>query len=403
MNEPLLIRNVRPWATTEATDVLIDNGIIKTVAPHQPADSTIQVIDGDRQILLPGFVDAHTHIDKTFWGQPWQPHRAGPRLIDKIDNERSMRAELQLSVETQAGNQIRQAISKGTTHIRTHVDVASDIGLRHIEAVLAVREQLRDLITLQIVAFPQSGMLIQPGIAAQLEEAISMGADLIGGIDPSSMDRNPVGHLDTIFGIAERHAVGVDIHLHEPGELGAFAVELIAERTRALGLQGRVTISHAFCLGMVGDAYLEQLIGLLLENNIAIMTHAPGNHPFPPVKRLAEAGVRLCSGSDGIRDAWGPYGNADMLERAMLLGYRSNYRRDDELELTLNITTRGGAEVMAAEGYGVEPGCRADLVIVRGETLAHAVVERDPRRLVIKNGRVVARDGDMSDLTYRPV
>src|SRR4029079_17376372 len=135
-------------------------------------------------------------------------------------------------------------------------------------------------------------------------------------------------------------------------------------------MQGKVTISHAFCLGMVDDAYLSQLIELLLENRIAIMTHAPGASPFPPIKRLREAGVVICSGSDGIRDTWGPYGNADMLERAMILGLRNNFRRDDEVELALDVVTRGGARAMGLVGYGLGVGDFADLVLVDAETPA---------------------------------
>jgi cytosine/creatinine deaminase len=211
-----------------------------------------------------------------------------------------------------------------------------------------------------------------------MEEAVRQGADFVGGIDPSVIERDPVGHLDTIFAIAQRNGVGVDIHLHEPGELGAFSVDLIIERTKALGLAGKVTISHAFCLGMVDDARLGGLLDQLAANDITIMTHAPGAIPFPPVTKLAQAGVRICTGSDGIRDAWSPYGNADMLERAWILSYRNNFRRDDEVERMLALCTQGGASVMNAADYGLDAGCRADLVLVEGESLCEAVVTRAP-------------------------
>ena len=135
------------------------------------------------------------------------------------------------------------------------------------------------------------------------------------------------------------------------------------------------------------------MLELLADNRIAIMTHAPGAAPYPPIQRLRAAGVVLCSGSDGIRDTWGPYGNADMLERAMLLGYRSNFRRDADVEAALEIVTHGGATVMQAIDYGLEVGCRADFVVLDGETLVEAVMSRPPRALVVANGRVVARDG----------
>jgi cytosine/adenosine deaminase-related metal-dependent hydrolase len=390
----LLLKNVRPMED-DAVDVLVvDSEIQKVAKGISPPSHDTTVIEGENQILVPGFVDCHTHIDKTFWGLPWHRHQAGPRLIDRIENERRLRREMNLSPETQSENQVRQAIRMGTTHIRTHVDVDTEIGLRHIEGVLATRESFKEHIAIQIVAFPQSGMLVRPGTAELLEQAINAGADLIGGIDPCSMDRDPAGHLNTIFDIANRHGTGVDIHVHEPGMLGGFTIEMIAERTKALGFQGKVNISHAFCLGMIDEEYLKQLVDLLLESRISIMSHAPGYIAFPPIKQLFQVGVVLCSGSDGIRDSWGPYGNADMLERAMLLGYRSNFRKDEELEMCLEIVTFGGARVMGTKQYGLGVGCRADFVLLSGETRAESIVSRDSRKLVVKNGQIVAKDGD---------
>ncbi|HLT20923.1 MAG TPA: amidohydrolase family protein, partial [Thermomicrobiales bacterium] len=271
----------------------------------------------------------------------------------------------------------------------------TDVGLRCFEGVLRTREELRDALDLQIVAFPQSGMLIRPGTVELMDEALRNGADVVGGLDPATIDRDPKGHLDTIFALAERHDVDVDIHLHEPGELGAFSMELIAERTRALGWQGRVVISHAFCLGGVDEDRLARLIELLLEADIAIMSHGPsGLRPAPAVKRLHEAGVRLCTGNDGVRDAWGPLNMPDMLLRCFILAYRNNLRRDDEIEMVIDIATSSGAGVIGMADYGLEPGRPADFVLVDGETHVEAVIERPPRWLVVKSGRIVAREGE---------
>ncbi|HTY81080.1 MAG TPA: amidohydrolase family protein [Candidatus Bathyarchaeia archaeon] len=392
MADHLLVKNVRPMAGA-AADVLVGDGTIQRLAPRIAAPDGCAVVDGDGGILLPAFVDGHMHLDKTFWGLPWRPHAAGPTVPERIENERRLRRLLQLSPEVQIERLARQAISRGTLHIRNHTDIDTEIGLRHFEGVLAIRAKLKDIVSIQIVAFPQSGIVTRPGTAELLDRAAKDGADLIGGIDPAGLDGDPVAHLDVVFGIAERHGVGVDIHLHDGGALGAWELRLIVERTRALGLAGKVAVSHAFCLGMVDEAELGQLLDLLVEHRIAIMTHGPGDRPVPPLARLRSAGVQVFSGSDAIRDAWTPFGNADMLERAMLLGWRNGFRTDALLELTLETVTRGGAAVLGREGYGLAVGCRADFVVLPGETLAELVVARPVRAWVISQGRVVARDG----------
>ncbi|MEZ4573290.1 MAG: amidohydrolase, partial [Thermomicrobiales bacterium] len=316
-------------------------------------------------------------------------------LSDKIDNERRMRVERNIDFHQQSSRQARRSIAAGTTHIRTFVDIDTDVGLKCFEGVLQTREDLQDALDIQIVAFPQSGMLIRPGTVELMEEAMRSGAEVVGGLDPSTIDRDPKGHLDTIFDMAERYDADIDIHLHEPGDLGAFSVELIAERTKALGWQGRVVISHALCLGGIDESYLDQLIELLLEHDIAVMSHGPsGLRPVPAVKRLYEAGVRMCTGNDGIRDSWGPLNMPDMLLRSFLIAYRNNLRRDDEIEMVIDIATHSSAQVIGSEGYGLEPDCSADFVLVDGETHVEAVIERPDRWLVVKRGRIVARDGE---------
>jgi cytosine/creatinine deaminase len=394
MTERYLLRNVRPMGGI-STDLLLVDGYIAKSAPSMIPDESTTVLDAHNQLLLPGLVNAHAHIDKNLLGLGWHKNQTPePRRIrDYVDNERRLRRELDLSTRTQSAHEVRSAIAAGVTHIRTHVDIDTDAGLAHVEGVMATREEFKAAMTMQLVAFPQSGMLVRPGTVALLEEAIKLGADCIGGLDPSTVDRDPVRHLDVVFGLADRYGIEVDIHLHEPGTLGAFAVELIAERTRALGLQGRVTISHVFCLGMIDDAYLNRLIDLLLENQINIMSLGSGVSEFPPLKRLHDAGVTLCTGSDGVRDTWGPYNSFDMLERVKFLGYRCGFRKDEEVEFLLSVATHGGAKVMGAADYGLAVGCRADLVVVPGDTPTQAVMDLPPRTYVFKAGRLVATEG----------
>jgi len=370
--------------------LLLDGRIAPAGTPVAPGTP---VLNGAGRLALPGLVEAHTHLDKTLLGMPWYRNEVGPRLIDKIDNERGARTALPIPPARQSARQVALSVAHGSTHIRSHVDVDTECGLAGIEGVLATRQAMRETCAIQIVAFPQSGMLVRPGTLELMHQAMRLGADIVGGLDPCAIERDPKGHLDAVFALADRHAAPVDIHLHEPGEVGAFSMELIIERTLALGLQGRVMISHAFCLGSEDAALVDPLLDALAKAGISIMTTGAPSRPVPPVKRLTAAGVVCCAGSDGIRDTWGPYGNADMLERATLVGLRNNLRRDDELALALDIVTTNGARAIGLDGYGLRAGCAADLVLVDAESVAEAVAQHPGGRTTIKAGRVVAEGG----------
>ena len=391
MTHDLLLRDVRPMGGP-TTDLLIRHGRIVEIAPAIEAPG-VPVEAGGGAILLPGLVEAHTHLDKNLLGLPWQPNSAGPTIQDMIDNERRLKRQVDMQPGRQSARQIVLSIANGSTHIRSHIDVDTDHGLWGIEGVMASRERYRDAIDVELVVFPQSGMLKRPGTVELMDEALKLGAEVVGGIDPCTMDQDPKGHLDTVFALAQRHGRPVDIHLHEPAELGLFSMGLIVERCRALGMAGKVTISHAFCLGMNDWLAVGRMLDMLASSGIALMTTAPAGWPAPPVKRAHEAGITICSGSDGIRDLWHPYGDADMLDRARKIGLRNGLDKDEEVALALEICTLGGARVMALEGYGLEPGCAADLVLVEARNLPETVVLCPPRKLVVKGGRVVARDG----------
>jgi cytosine/creatinine deaminase len=387
----LLVRNVRPLGG-DCADILIRDGVIVGVGSGLAAEGAA-VLEGAGRLALPGLVEAHTHLDKSLLGLPWYRNEVGPRLIDKIDNERAVRLALPIDPEMQSRRQAVLSVSHGSTFIRSHIDVDTECGVAGIEGVMATRDALAGLVTIDLVAFPQSGMLVRPGTVALMEQALRLGAETVGGLDPCAIDRDPKGHLDTVFGMAERFGRGVDIHLHETGEMGLFSMELIIERTRALGMAGRVIVSHAFCLGMADAGLVDPVVAALGEAGIAIMTTGAASRPVPSVRQLVRAGVVVCAGSDGIRDTWGPYGNGDMLERAMFVGLRNNLRRDDELAMALDVVTVGGAKALGLAGYGLAPGCGGDVVLVAAETVAEAVAQRPGSRTVVKRGRVVAEAG----------
>lgn len=387
----LLITNVRPMGQAAAS-ILVRDGRIAAIGAVSADDA--ERFDGGGRLAIPGLVEAHAHLDKTLWGMPWHVNNVGPALLDKIDNERAMKSALGIDAQRQSARQVALTVGHGTTHIRTHVDVDTDCGVSSIEGVMATREAHAEHVDMQIVAFPQSGLLRRPGTLELMDAAMRLGADAVGGIDPCSMDRDPKGHLDAVFGLAQRHGKGVDIHLHEPGEMGAFSMDLIIERACALGMRRQsVVISHAFCLGSPDTAAVDRLLADLAAAEIAIMTLGTPSRPVPPLLRARAAGVVVGSGSDGIRDTWAHYGNADILERAMILGMRNNLRHDTEVEQALDVCTHGGARMMGVADYGLAVGMAADLVLLPGTCLSEAVVSRPRDRITFKRGRMTARDG----------
>lgn len=379
MND-VVLRGGTPWGLGSPADILVSEGLIARVGPGIDAPGARE-IDLSGNLVLPGLVETHCHLDKTLYGGPWVPHSADDTLAGRIGNDLRRRGELGVPSVERISALLETMTRFGTTHVRTHTDIDPEVGLRGVEAVREAAS--RSPADVQQVAFPQHGVLINPGTAELLEEALKSGVEAIGGLDPAGIDRDPVRHLDLIFGLAERYGAHVDIHLHDGGSLGVWELELIIERTRVLGLGGRVTVSHAYALD---DAAAAQLADGLAEAGVALATAAVYSFPVPPVKRLRAAGVTVACGHDGIRDLWGPYGTGDMLERAMHLAYRSTFRRDEDIELALEAATYGGAHALGLTGYGLTPGNPADLVAVPATTPAQAVVTHPPRTLVMKSG-----------------
>jgi cytosine deaminase len=395
MTASLFVRQARLTGHAELQDVLVREGRIERIVPTgtEPPAAEVPVVDVAGQVVLPGLIDTHCHVDKTLWGGPWVPHSAGPELVDRIANERARREELGLPSPEYAAALLRDMAALGTTRVRTHTDVDPGIGLAGIESVAKAADAVRGLVDVEQVAFPQDGVIRRPGTLELLEAAIDAGATSLGGIDPAGVDQDPLGQLDALFEIAARRGVSIDIHLHDEGSLGAWQFGLVAQRTIAYGLQGKVALSHADALGTVPDVERHRLVDLLADSGVAIITAAVYDVPVPSVRELAENGVTLACGSDGIRDLWGPYGNGDMIERAMHVAYRNGLRRDEDLELALDCATHNAARLVGLESYGLVVGAPADLVVVPARTAAEAVVTRPTRSLVVKDGRVIARDG----------
>lgn len=370
-------------------DVTLRDGRIHSisdVSAHRPDDD---VVDCGGALLMPAFVDGHCHLDKTFWGSAWRPHRSADSLRQRIIQEKELRTTIEVPMAERATTLARHMAALGTGHLRCHVDIDPEAKLSGLHTLLEVRDQLRDILTIQLVAFPQSGVVSAPGVADLLDAALAEGADLIGGLDPGGFDNDVDGQLDVVFRLAERHGAGIDIHLHDGGEFGTGQLRDIAGRTAALGMGGRVTVSHAYALGQVDGAEVDRTAAALSDAQVAIMTNGPAN-TMPPVLRLRDNGVLVFAGSDNIRDAWWPYGTGDMLERATIIGLQGDLMRDDELAYAASLITDGAATALGLTDYGLRPGGRADLVLVAAGGVGEAVAAHPDRLLVLHGGRAVA-------------
>ncbi len=399
MGDSLLLSDVRPWGT-EPVDVLVEDGVVAAVAATGTTRTAAERVDGAGRLLLPALSDVHLHLDSSRLGLPFRAQTGEPGRWGRIMNDRAQWRTAERSVTERASFTLAVAVANGATRIRSHAQVDADTGLAKLEGELAARERYADVCDVEIVAFPQVGILLEPGVVDLMDAALSAGADLVGGMDPCELDRDPVRHLDAVFGLAEKHQAGVDIHLHEAGELGLFTLSLIIERVRALGMTGRVTISHARCLAS-GLPGVPGAIAQLAEFDIAL-THAAGAQGWAlPLLDLAAAGVRVGVGMDGQRDYWSPYGNGDMLDRAWQLAFVNGYGSDQHVEHALAVATWGGASVIDRSlrpldlldpHPGVAVGDPAEFFLVDAVSPTAAVMDRPAARTVIHRGAVVSVD-----------
>jgi len=345
-------------------------------------------------VIVPGFVNAHVHPDKTSFGSNWLHRKPAHSLKDLIANDLEAQLAYTDSVEHRMGTVVEDAIASGVSAMRAHVDFGPQIGLKNIHGAAAVAEKYKDLIDIQIVAFPQFGLLSNPGAVDLLEAALGEGAQLVGGIDPEGLENDLHGHLDVVFGLAEKYGRMADIHVHDAGEVGYREIQEIARRTQALGMQGKVTIGHAFALADAPSAELERTLDAVAESGIWIATCALGSDPVPDLELMAKHGVQMVLGTDGIRDSWSPFGTASMMDRAHLLAYRSGAITDQQLEHCLDIATIEGAKMMGIEHIlNPLPG---DGVYFEAEHRAQLVVDRPAAFKVVRNGVQIAADGALS-------
>ena len=402
MHEDLIIRNAAVWGQPGPTDLAISGGVYVDIADVDPGDAT--TLDAGGRLCVPGFIEPHIHLDKVLLADSIPVNVSGS--LDEAIEILGARKESYSTqdISARAGQIIRSAIANGVTRMRTHIDIDTGCGLTAFDALLDVRAQFEDLLELQIVAFPQKGIVGDPGCEALLREAMDRGADQIGGMpfnEPGPKESRE--HIEIAFAIAHDHDCDVDMHIDETDDPDARTLEMLCEATIAHGWQGRVVAGHTCALAAYPDDYADRVMDRVAEAGIHMITNPATNlmlqgrgdsHPkrrgITRVKELLERGVNVAFGQDNLRDMFYPFGHDDPLELGFLLAHAAHMSQPDEIEAVFDMTTNGAAKVLGLTDYGTAPGCAGDLVVLDARSPLEAIVNKPDRRHVIRRGRVVA-------------
>ncbi|MEX6156289.1 amidohydrolase family protein [Providencia manganoxydans] len=368
----------------------INEGKIAAILPNkQHTNSELSYYSAGGKLMLPAFRDMHIHLDKTFYGGPWQApgSREGKTILDMIALEQKLLPELQPYTQERAHALIKLIQSKGSTTARSHCNIEPVSGLKNLEALITVLNEHQQDLTCEIVAFPQHGLLLSKS-EPLMREAMQAGAHYVGGLDPTNVDGAMEKSLDTMFQIALDYNKGVDIHLHETSPAGRAAIEYMIDTVdKNRSLRGKVTISHAFALATLTPEQADETAKRLAEQQISIASTVPIGTLHMPLKTLNENGVFVMSGTDSVVDHWSPFGLGDMLEKANL--YAQLYTRPDELSLSRSLAIATGNKLpLNNKGQQVWPvvGDDASFVLVDASCSAEAVARISPRQASFHKG-----------------
>ncbi|QTD42528.1 amidohydrolase family protein [Sporosarcina sp. Te-1] len=375
---------------TDLHHIKIENGkIAEILSGHMPADSQPK-LDAKEQLMLPALREMHIHIDKTYYGGPWQAIKPSKSILDKFAEERELLPKLLPTAKDRAEGILDLLLGYGSTHVRTHCNIDPVVGLRNLEATMEALDSYTDKLSSEVVAFPQHGLL-RSGVETLMRDALKQGATLVGGVDPYTVDEDIDKSLSTIFDIAVEANAGVDIHLHDRDSLGIHTMHRLADFTEQAGLQGKVTVSHAFGFANVPTGKVVELAERFAELGIGITSTVPIGKLIMPIPLLHDKNVQIDLGTDSLTDHWSPFGTGDNLEKASRLAELYGYVDELSLSQALGFIT-GGKTPLDKEGKQTWPvvGDEASLNLVQATCSAEAVARRANRGAVFFKGNLVA-------------
>ncbi len=369
---------------TRRAAVRVDGGEFAEIRVDVPApgDGSL-VVDADGLLILPALRDTHVHLDKTFYGGPWRAPIPGRHWLAE---EVRLLPEMSGDIPVRSNAILDLLVSHGTARVVAHCNVDHVVGTRNVERVGEVVRHRND-VTVEVVAYPQHGL--QNGrIVPLLAQALDAGATVIGGLDPALVEGDIEKTLDTIFGLAVAHDVGIDLHLHDAGTLGLFELDRVIARTVEAGWQGRVHLSNAGALGNADQRTASALAARLAESRIGVSTTMSVGGSVIPVPLLFDAGVDVSLGSDSITDILTPFGQGDILEQVWMLAQRFGW--SDERRLAQSLVFGAGEPARwTDDGHRPWPavGDGASFMLVRATCTAEAVARRGRREQVFHRGR----------------
>jgi cytosine deaminase len=359
--------------------------------------------------VTPPFVDAHFHMDATLtYGQP-RTNQSGT-LLEGIALWGELKPHLaQEEIVARALRYCDWAVGQGLLAIRSHVDICDD-RLLAVDALIDVRERVKSYLDLQLVAFPQDGYLGSPNAAANLERALDKGVEVIGGIPHFERTMaDGTASIRALCEIAAKRGLMVDMHCDESDDPMSRHVETLAFEAKRLGLEGRVTGSHLTSMHSMDNYYVSKLIPLMAEAELRVVANPlinitlQGRHDTYPKRRgmtrvpeLMAAGLVVAFGQDDIMDPWYALGAADMLDAAYMGLHVGQMTGQDAMRRCFQAVTENPATILALDGYGLQPGCYGDLVVLQARDPIDAIRRRARRLHVVRRGRVIAKTAPLT-------
>lgn len=393
----LLLKNVILDDSNEQVDIAIENGIFKKIG-NNLTDTATREINGNGKVVIPGLVESHIHLDKALIADRL-PNKSGT-----LQEALKVTAELKSTftredVQERAEHALQMIIKRGTTHIRTHAEFDPVGGFHGFEVIMELKEKYKEFVDMQVVAFPQEGIIKSPGTEELMYRAMDMGADVVGGIPYNDTDAK--NHLDTVFEIAKKYDKDIDLHQDFKDDAEGQTIEMVAQRTIEEGYTGRVSVGHLTSLGAVPTEKLRPIIELMAKAKINVMAlpmtdlHLGGRHDdynvrraVTPIRKLRDGGVNVVLATNNIRNPFTPYGNGDLMQVAMLAVPVAHLGGADDLHTVLPMITSGPAKALGFQNYGIEEGKPATLVLLDTNRYQDAVIDIPDRLLVVKNGKV---------------